>query len=116
GVGVELDTSLVPTREPGMTPYEIMLSESQERMLIVALPEQVEAIQAVCASWELEATPVGKVTDDGLFRVVHGGVTVAAIPGERLVDGCPVYHPDAKESPVAVARRAGTPPGSPRAD
>ena len=116
GVGIELDTSLVPTREPGMTPYEIMLSESQERMLVVAEPERVAEIQAVCAKWELSATPVGRVTDDGLFRVVHQGVTVAAIPGERLVEGCPVYHPEAKESPVAVARRAGTPPGPPRAD
>ncbi len=116
GVGVELDTSLVPTREPGMTPYEIMLSESQERMLIVALPERVEAIQAVCAKWELEATPVGRVTDDGVFRVVHGGVTVAAIPGERLVDGCPVYHPEAVESPAAVARRRAAPAEPARAD
>jgi phosphoribosylformylglycinamidine synthase len=116
GVGVELDTSRVPTREPGMTPYEIMLSESQERMLIVALPERVEAIQAVCAKWELEATPVGRVTDDGLFRVVHGGVTVAAIPGERLVDGCPVYHPEAAESPVAAARRRALPQDPARTD
>jgi len=116
GVGVELDTSLVPTREPGMTPYEIMLSESQERMLIVALPARVEAIQSVCAKWELDATPVGRVTDDGLFRVVHGGVTVAAIPGERLVDGCPVYHPEAAESPAVVARRKALPEASPRAD
>ena len=116
GVGVELDTGLVPTREPGMTPYEIMLSESQERMLVVALPERVEAIRAVCAKWELDATPIGKVTDDGIFRVVHGGVTVAAIPGERLVDGCPVYHPDAIESPAIIARRGAGPAAPPRAD
>ena len=116
GVGVELDTSLVPTREAGMTPYEIMLSESQERMLIVALPQRVEAIQAVCAKWELEATPVGRVTDDGLFRVVHGGVTVAAIPGEQLVDGCPVYDPEAAEAPAAVARRRAAPAAPARAD
>jgi len=116
GVGVELDTSLVPTREPGMTPYEIMLSESQERMLIVALPEQVAAIQAVCAKWELDATPVGRVTEDGLFRVVHGAVTVASIPGERLVDGCPVYYPEATESPAAAARRRALPSAPPCAD
>jgi phosphoribosylformylglycinamidine synthase len=116
GVGVELDTSLVPVREPGMTPYEIMLSESQERMLIVALPENVEAIRAVCARWDLDATPVGRVTDDGLFRVIHDGTTVAAIPGERLVDGCPVYHPDAVESPETVARRNAFPASAPRAD
>ena len=59
GVGVEIDTSLVPTREPGMTPYEILLSESQERMLVVAEPDRVPEIQAVCAKWELSATPIG---------------------------------------------------------
>lgn len=116
GVGVELDTSLVPTREPGMTPYEIMLSESQERMLIVAEPQRVSEIQAVCAKWELTAIPIGRVTDDGLFRVVHGGVTVAAIPGERLVDGCPMYFPEARESAEAIARRAAAPTGTARAD
>jgi len=109
GVGVELDTSRVPTREPGMTPYEILLSESQERMLVVAEPERVAAIQAVCAKWELSATAVGRVTDDGLFRVVHDGLLVAAIPGQSLVDDCPVYHPEAAEAPEAVARRERSP-------
>ncbi len=116
GVGVELDTSLVPTREPGMTPYEIMLSETQERMLVVAEPHRVADIQAVCAKWELTAVPVGRVTDDGLFRIVHDGVTVAAIPGERLVDGCPMHHPAAQEAPAAVARRAASPRSAARTD
>ena len=116
GVGVELDTSLVPTRESDMTPYEIMLSESQERMLVVAEPSQVGAIQAVCAKWELTATPVGRVTDDGLFRVIHDGITVAAIPGERLVDGCPIYYPESREAPDVAARRGARPEGEPRAD
>ncbi|MBK9547694.1 MAG: phosphoribosylformylglycinamidine synthase subunit PurL [Gemmatimonadetes bacterium] len=109
GVGVELDTSKVPTREAGMTPYEIMLSESQERMLVVAEPHRIPEIQAICRKWELDATPVGHVTDDGLFRIVHEGRTVAAIPGQELVDGCPIYTPDAIESPEAVARRKRTP-------
>jgi len=116
GVGVELDTSLVPTREPGMTPYEIMLSESQERMLVVAEPERLAEIQAVCAKWDLSATPVGRVTDDGLFRVVHQGLTVAAIPGDRLVEGCPVYHPEAREDGATAARRHASPTNPPRAD
>ena len=98
-----------------MTPYEIMLSESQERMLIVAEPERVDAIQAVCAKWELDATPIGRVTDDGLFRIMHDGVTVAAIPGERLVEGCPLYYPEARESDEAIARRAATPAHGPSA-
>ena len=109
GVGVELDTDRVPIREAGMTPYEILLSESQERMLVVATPERVDAVVAVCRRWELDATPVGQVTDDGLFRVVHEGVTVAAIPGRRLVDDCPVYHPEARESRAAISRRHGSP-------
>ena len=109
GVGVELDTSKVPTREPGMTPYEILLSESQERMLVVAAPQRITEIQAVCRRWELDATPIGRVTDDGVFRIIHDGRTVAAIPGQELVNGCPMYAPKATEAPAAVARRAARP-------
>src|SRR3989449_8476060 len=64
GVGVEIDLSLVPTREPGMTPYEILLSESQERMLVVAKADRVLQVQAIATKWELAATPIGRVTDD----------------------------------------------------
>ncbi len=113
GVGVEIDTALVPTREPGMTPYEILLSESQERMLVVAEPGKVEAVRAACAKWELDATPIGQVTDDGMFRVRHGELVVACIPGQRLVDDCPVYQPEAREAPEAAARRAARPPARP---
>ena len=109
GVGVEIDTSLVPTREAGMTPYEIMLSESQERMLVVAEPHRIAEIRAVCQRWELDATAIGSVTDDGLFRIVHDGRSVAVIPGQQLVDGCPMYAPAAVESPDAVTRRAARP-------
>jgi phosphoribosylformylglycinamidine synthase len=109
GVGVEIETDKVPTREAGMTPYEIMLSESQERMLVVALPERVREIQAVCEKWELDATVIGRVTDDGLYRVRHNGVTVAEIPGQPLVDDAPIYHPEARESAEAAARRARKP-------
>jgi phosphoribosylformylglycinamidine synthase len=116
GVGVEIDTSLVPTREPDMTPYEILLSESQERMLVVAEPHRVAEIQAVCEKWELNATPIGHVTDDGIFRVRHQGRVVAAIPGQQLVDDCPIYHPEAREGDAAKARRAAAPTGAPKAD
>jgi phosphoribosylformylglycinamidine synthase II len=116
GVGVEIDTGLVPTREEGMTPYEILLSESQERMLVVAEPAQLPAVQAVCARWELNATPIGHVTDDGIFRVRHHGQTVVAIPGQRLIDDCPIYHPRAEESEEARARRAAHEPGDPVVD
>ncbi len=110
GVGVEIDTALVPTREPGMTPYEILLSESQERMLVVAEPARVGAIRAVCQKWELDATAIGVVTDDGLFRVKHDGIVVAAIPGQRLVDDCPIYEPEARESDEIRRLRASAPP------
>ncbi len=117
GVGVELETDKVPTREPGMTPYEIMLSESQERMLIVAEPHQIPEIQAVCRRWELDATPVGRVTDDGMYRIRHNGVTVAEIPGQRLIEDVPIYTPMAKESAEAARRRVAEPPNRPpRAD
>jgi phosphoribosylformylglycinamidine synthase len=113
GVGVEVHTDQVPVREPGMTPYEIMLSESQERMLVVAEPSRVKDVQAVCAKWELNAKPVGTVTDDGMFRIVHDGVVVAEIPGQRLVDDCPIYEPAAKESPETARRRAAEPSSPP---
>ena len=114
GVGVEIDTALVPAREPGMTPYEILLSESQERMLVVAEPGRVADVQAVCARWELNCAPIGRVTDDGVFRVRHDGIAVAAIPGERLVEDCPIYYPEAQESEAARARRSAAPDRPPR--
>jgi phosphoribosylformylglycinamidine synthase len=116
GVGVEIDTGLVPTREAGMTPYEILLSESQERMLVVAEPGRVDEIRAVCAKWELDATPIGQVTDDGIFRVRHHGLVVAAIPGQRLVDDCPIYEPEAREGEEARARRGRVPDQRAKAD
>ena len=109
-VGVELETDKVPVREADMTPYEILLSESQERMLVVAEPRMVKAIQAVCAKWELDATPIGVVTDDGMFRVRHNGTVVAEIPGQRLVDDCPIYYPEAKESETVKKLRTALPP------
>ncbi len=116
GVGVEVITDQVPVREAGMTPYEIMLSESQERMLVVAEPHMVDQIVAVCTKWELDAAVVGRVTDDGLYRIVHNGVTVAEIPGKPLVDEAPVYNPDAREDSEAVARRSGGPAVSAKVD
>ncbi len=109
GVGVDIDTGLVPTREPEMSPYEILLSESQERMLVVAEPASVPGIQAICEKWELHATPIGHVTDDGMYRVRHHGTVVAAIPGTRLVEECPIYEPEAREAADAVTRRMARP-------
>src|SRR5712664_4305951 len=109
GVGVEIDLSKVPTREPGMTPYEILLSESQERMLVVAKSDRVKEVQAIAAKWELNATPIGKVTDDGMYRCTWQGKVVVEIPGQKLVDGAPVYFPEAKEDPAVAKLRAATP-------
>ena len=117
GVGVEIDLSLVPTREPGMTPYEILLSESQERMLVVAKPDRIAEVQAIAAKWELDATPIGRVTDDGLYRATWGDHVVVEIPGQRLIDDCPVHHPEAREDEAIIRLRAVRPaPRSPLPD
>jgi len=109
GVGVEIDLSLVPTREPGMTPYDVLLSESQERMLVVAKPDRIAAAQAIAARWELTATPIGRVTDDGMYRAKWKDQVVVEIPGQRLIDDCPVYQPEATEDPEIAERRTAHP-------
>jgi phosphoribosylformylglycinamidine synthase len=109
GVGVEIDLARVPAREPGMTPYEILLSESQERMLVVAKADRVPQVQAIAAKWELNATPIGRVTDDGMYRCTWGDQVVVEIPGRQLVEDCPVYYPDAKEDPRIAELRAAAP-------
>ena len=114
GVGVEIDLSRVPTREPGMTPYEILLSESQERMLVVARADRVAEVEAIAAKWDLPATPIGRVTDDGMYRCLWHGEVVVEIPGKRLVEDCPVYHPDAAEDPRIAELRRSHPSPLPR--
>jgi phosphoribosylformylglycinamidine synthase len=103
-VGLELDVSSVPLREPGMEPFEIMVSESQERMLCVVEPGRVGQVMAVCEKWETLATPIGTVTDSGRFRVLDAGREVADLPVSVLVDECPLYDlhpvPPRAESPV----------------
>lgn len=105
GVGVEIDAALVPQREAGMTPYEILLSESQERMLIVAIKGHEEPVMAIARKWELDAAVIGRVTDDGMYRVMWGAECVAEINGQQLVDGVPMYTPEAREGDDAKARR-----------
>ena len=113
GVGVEIDLARVPTREAGMTPYEILLSESQERMLVVAKADRVPQVRAIAEKWELSATPIGRVTDDGMYRCTWGDQVVVEIPGRQLVEDCPVYHPDAKEDPAVARLRAAQPSHTP---
>jgi len=113
GVGVEIDLSLVPTRESGMTPYEILLSESQERMLVVAKADRVKEVQAIADKWDLTAMPIGHVTDDGMYRCLWKDQVVVEIPGRQLVEDCPVYYPEAAESPAVAKLRSESPaPGS----
>ena len=91
GSGVELELSQVPLREPGMTPYEILLSESQERMLLVARPEAVAEVQEVFRRWDLDAAVVGRVIDAPVFRVLWEGRVAASVPVAALTESAPLY-------------------------
>ena len=105
GNGVDIEVSAAPVREPGMTPYEILLSESQERMLVVAKAGAEDAVRAVLEKWELEAAVVGRVTGTGAFRVLEDGEVVADIPALQLTEGCPAYEREGAESPESRSRR-----------
>jgi len=91
GVGIEIELDRVPQRETGMTPYEIMLSESQERMLLVAQKGREQEVYRVFEKWGLDAVEVGQVTDDNKLRVLEHGKVVAEIPNQALTDDAPVY-------------------------
>ena len=97
-VGVTIDVTKMPVREEGMTPYEILLSESQERMLVVARRGHEAAVKEILAKWDLSAEVIGEVIAEPVYRVTEGNRVVAEFPGSRLVTDCPVYHPDARES------------------
>src|SRR5215831_3897328 len=92
GAGVEIDISLVPQRETGMTPYEIMLSESQERMLLVVKRGREAEVERIFDKWDLHASHIGDVTTDGMLRVKERGKVVAEIPNRALTDEAPVYR------------------------
>ncbi len=94
--GIEIDLDLIPQREEGMTPYEIMLSESQERMLLVAKKKTVKEVQDIYAKWDLDAVIVGRVTSDQRLKVQFQGKTVVDIPVQAVVDMCPMYHRESK--------------------
>jgi phosphoribosylformylglycinamidine synthase II len=107
-VGLDIDVCTIPLREPGMEPFEIMISESQERMLCVVAPERVGDVLAVCEHWETLATPIGAVTDGSTLRVLHRGSVVADLPVDVLVDDCPLYdlEPARPTEPVYAAPAA----------
>ncbi|HLV93722.1 MAG TPA: phosphoribosylformylglycinamidine synthase subunit PurL [Candidatus Acidoferrales bacterium] len=100
GVGIELDLSRVPQRETSMTPYEMMLSESQERMLLVAERGREREVFAVFEKWGLDAVEIGRVTEDGMLRLLHHGQVAAEIPAHALAEEGPRYErPIAKPAP-----------------
>ena len=104
-VGVTIDVTKVPVREAGMTPYEILLSESQERMLVVARKGHEAAVIDVLRKWDLEAAVIGEVIAEPVYRVTEGARVVAEFPGTRLVTDCPTYQPEARESDEIRALR-----------
>jgi phosphoribosylformylglycinamidine synthase len=104
-VGVTIDTLLVPAREQGMTPYELLLSESQERMLVVAKKGHEDDVRAILEKWDLTAAVIGEVIAEPVYRVTEGDRVVAEFPGIRLVTDCPTYEPEARESDDIRRRR-----------
>jgi phosphoribosylformylglycinamidine synthase subunit PurL len=108
GTGVDIDVTKVPVREADMSPYEILLSESQERMLVVAKAGHEAQVIRILGKWELEAAVIGQVTDDGLYRVREGERVVAEIPGLAIVD-CPTYTREGVESDEVQLLRSWDP-------
>jgi len=91
GVGIDIDVARVPLREADMEPFEIMVSESQERMLAVVEPARVAEVRAICEKWQTGSAEIGTVTESGAIRILRDGEVVGEMPVEALVDGCPLY-------------------------
>jgi phosphoribosylformylglycinamidine synthase subunit PurL len=115
-VGIDLDVAKIPLREPGMQPFEVMVSESQERMLCVVEPANVEAVEALCEKWEVNSAAIGTVTMTGRMRVFDGEELVGDMPVRALVDDCPLYdlEPEKPTAPIyappVATLAADTPP------
>ncbi|HEU4980595.1 MAG TPA: phosphoribosylformylglycinamidine synthase subunit PurL [Solirubrobacterales bacterium] len=97
GVGVDIDVARVPLREPDLEPFEVMVSESQERMLAVVDPSRVDEVAATCRRWQTGVAAIGEVTDTGHLRVLDDGVEVGDVPVSALVDECPLYDLEPEE-------------------
>jgi phosphoribosylformylglycinamidine synthase len=111
GVGMDVHLSEVPTREPGMAPFEIMTSESQERMLAIVEPDDLDDVLAICARWEVTASVIGTVTGSGRLRILDrdGGDVIADVPAASLHDAAPLYDRPRHPPADLDARRAATP-------
>jgi phosphoribosylformylglycinamidine synthase subunit PurL len=103
-VGLDIDVGKVPLREADMEPFEVMVSESQERMLCVVEPQLADQVLEVCEKWEVNATVIGEVTDSHTFRIFKDGELVGELPVALLVDDCPLYdlEPEAPTTPLYV--------------
>jgi len=106
GSGIEIDLAKVPRREPGMTPYEIMLSESQERMLIIAKRGREDVVRQVFDKWDVPCAEIGRVTSDGIMRVRNNGTIAAEIPAKALADEAPLYSREARHGTAESAEDA----------
>jgi len=104
--GIEIDLAKVPRREPGMTPYEIMLSESQERMLIIAKRGREDVVRQVFEKWDVPCAEIGRVTSDGIMRVRNNGTIAAEIPAKALADEAPLYSREARKLTAESAEDA----------
>ena len=111
GSGIEIDLTKVPRREPGMTPYETMLSESQERMLIIAKRGRENVVRQVFDKWDVPCAEIGRVTSDGIMRVRNNGTIAAEIPAKALADDAPLYSREAKPSVAASLWETSSPIG-----
>lgn len=119
GVGMDVDVTAIPRREPGMEPHEVMTSESQERMLAIVEPEVLARVLEICARWEVQATVIGRVTDGGALRILEGfeGPVLADIPASSLHDLAPLYErplkaPEEPLGPSADQLAAPVDPGA----
>jgi phosphoribosylformylglycinamidine synthase II len=106
GVGIDVHLDRVALREEGMEPWEVMISESQERMVAVVHPEMLDAVREICQRWELPCAAIGEVTDSGLLRAFHDGDVVGDIPAHLLTDECPRYEVAQRAEPRAPRRLA----------
>ncbi len=116
-VGIDIDVARIPLREPGMEPFEIMVSESQERMLCVAAPADVPAVLGLCEKWEVGGAAIGTVTDTRRMRIFDGERLVGDMPVRALVDDCPLYdlQPARPAAPIYAPPPAALPPTPPPA-
>src|SRR5947208_4910954 len=105
GSGIEIDLAKVPKREPGMTPYEILLSESQERMLIIAKRGKENLVREIFAKWDVPCAEIGRVTDDGMMRVRNNGQIAAEISAKALAEEAPLYSREAKKNIAEITER-----------